>query len=177
MREYLSFKPKKDSDCVCTDTILTMACPVHKHTVVSTVREDSKAWEEQFEKEFPNQNTHDYEYVPGHYANPGEIISFIKKVEAAAEQRGYTRGVDGTIEKMISSSEKDRWIEGSKQAGRKEAIKTVSGMIKKRKPTHGPCCTCQDCGFYFEGGSECECSRNQVLEEVIKSLSTSNPKE
>lgn len=29
-----------------------------------------------------------------------------------------------------------------------------------RKPTHGSCCTCQDCGHYSD---ECICTHNEVI--------------
>lgn len=31
------------------------------------------------------------------------------------------------------------------------------------KPTHGPCCTCQKCGYYHE---DCVCEDNHLLEEL-----------
>lgn len=42
-------------------------------------------------------------------------------------------------------------------------------VVPKRKPTHGNCCTCQDCGYYHD---ECVCESNEwhkrfkSLEEV-----------
>ena len=27
----------------------------------------------------------------------------------------------------------------------------------QRKPTHGPCCTCQDCGQFYENDCRCDC--------------------
>ena len=35
--------------------------------------------------------------------------------------------------------------------------------IKTRKPTHGRCCTCQDCGH---GHDECVCDHNELLKEI-----------
>lgn len=46
----------------------------------------------------------------------------------------------------------------------KESFKNTRVEEKKRKPTHGTCCTCQDCGY--PNDYECECARNKVLEEV-----------
>ena len=41
--------------------------------------------------------------------------------------------------------------------------------ICKRTPTHGPCCTCQDCGYDFDN---CQCSDNRNLEvcEYVEGL-------
>jgi hypothetical protein len=38
-----------------------------------------------------------------------------------------------------------------------EELIDLSGP-KTRKPTHGRCCTCQDCGFSHD---DCECDRNE----------------
>ena len=35
-----------------------------------------------------------------------------------------------------------------------------------RKPTHGECCTCQDCGYYHD---ECVCLDNEII-TTIKEL-------
>jgi len=35
-----------------------------------------------------------------------------------------------------------------------------------RKPTHGSCCTCQDCGYYHD---ECVCGDNEII-TAIKNL-------
>jgi len=32
--------------------------------------------------------------------------------------------------------------------------------IPPRKPGHGPCCTCQKCGFYHD---ECVCEHNEII--------------
>lgn len=50
----------------------------------------------------------------------------------------------------------------------KKIIKELEGMKKLRKPTHGVCCTCQTCGYSNE--YDCECPRNEVLDQAIKSL-------
>jgi len=36
---------------------------------------------------------------------------------------------------------------------------------KFRKPTHGTCCTCQDCGWYHD---ECICGDNEIIEAIKK---------
>jgi len=53
---------------------------------------------------------------------------------------------------------------------KKEIIEKLEKMKKIRKPTHGTCCTCQVCGFCYEPPSECECERNEILDQVIKSI-------
>lgn len=35
------------------------------------------------------------------------------------------------------------------------------------KPTHGSCCTCQDCGYYYD---ECVCSDNEIITKIQKRL-------
>lgn len=45
----------------------------------------------------------------------------------------------------------------------------VASMTRKKKPTHGTCCTCQDCG-YGHDDYECECPRNRTIEEVLELL-------
>jgi len=37
-------------------------------------------------------------------------------------------------------------------------------LIKTRKPTHGTCCTCQNCG---EGYDDCICDHNEVLGKLL----------
>ena len=37
--------------------------------------------------------------------------------------------------------------------------------IKHTKPTHGPCCTCQDCGYYHD---DCVCYHNELLDKLNK---------
>lgn len=43
----------------------------------------------------------------------------------------------------------------------------LQGMWKKeiKKPTHGSCCMCQDCGYWHD---ECVCLHNETLEELNK---------
>ena len=36
----------------------------------------------------------------------------------------------------------------------------------RRKPTHGSCCTCQDCGYHHD---ECVCEDNEII-TAIKNL-------
>ena len=33
------------------------------------------------------------------------------------------------------------------------------------KPGHGPCCTCQDCGYYHD---ECVCEDNEIITAIKK---------
>jgi len=40
-------------------------------------------------------------------------------------------------------------------------------LIPHRKPTHGPCCTCQTCGHSHDG-SDCACSHNELLKDLLK---------
>jgi len=37
--------------------------------------------------------------------------------------------------------------------------------IETRKPTHGSCCTCQNCGF---DNDECVCLSNEIVDLLIK---------
>lgn len=41
------------------------------------------------------------------------------------------------------------------------------GLEKKdhKKPGHGSCCTCQNCGYCYD---ECVCLHNEILEELKK---------
>ena len=41
----------------------------------------------------------------------------------------------------------------------------IEGLKRKRKPTHGTCCTCQECGY--DNDQYCECKRNHIIDEVI----------
>jgi len=41
--------------------------------------------------------------------------------------------------------------------------KDVLLTIKKQKPGHGPCCTCQECGYYYD---ECACEDNHKIEAI-----------
>lgn len=42
-----------------------------------------------------------------------------------------------------------------------------STIKEHRKPTHGPCCTCQDCGYYHD---ECVCGDNEIITAVQERL-------
>lgn len=60
---------------------------------------------------------------------------------------------------------KDQWI-----------IK--ADKVMKQKPIHGPCCTCQECGFSHSDGDECYCKSNELNELIDAKLSSlSNPEE
>ena len=37
-------------------------------------------------------------------------------------------------------------------------------LINTRKPTHGNCCTCQECGY---GHDECVCEHNELLTKIL----------
>ena len=45
--------------------------------------------------------------------------------------------------------------------------------VEKTKPGHGPCCTCQTCGFYH---ADCKCYDNTLIEicEYIDQLQAKN---
>ncbi len=36
--------------------------------------------------------------------------------------------------------------------------------IPHKKPTHGPCCTCQICGYHHD---DCVCLHNELLESLM----------
>jgi len=38
-------------------------------------------------------------------------------------------------------------------------------FLDTRKPTHGSCCTCQDCGHDHDS---CVCNHNEILDAIIK---------
>lgn len=61
-------------------------------------------------------------------------------------------------------------IAEAKREERELIRKEVEGMIRKSKPTHGTCCTCQTCGR--DNDYECDCPRNEVLQEVLSKLTT-----
>lgn len=42
------------------------------------------------------------------------------------------------------------------------AIRSMS-PVAKVKPTHGSCCTCQDCGYEYDS---CVCETNALLEKL-----------
>ena len=47
--------------------------------------------------------------------------------------------------------------------------------IDKCKPTHGPCCTCQKCGYSFD---DCKCWENDKIEicEYVEATQAENAK-
>ena len=47
-----------------------------------------------------------------------------------------------------------------------EIIETTE-VKEHRKPTHGECCTCQDCGYYHD---ECVCRDNEIITTVRERL-------
>ena len=52
-----------------------------------------------------------------------------------------------------------------------EIIRSIS--IKPHiKPTHGNCCTCQDCGYYHD---ECVCEDNEIIMAIKKLEIKKNP--
>ncbi|GAF96920.1 unnamed protein product [marine sediment metagenome] len=44
-------------------------------------------------------------------------------------------------------------------------MKDALVYLPHRKPTHGPCCTCQDCGHYYD---DCVCLHNEIIMELSK---------
>ena len=51
-----------------------------------------------------------------------------------------------------------------------DAIETVFEFnlrqkLDTTKPTHGPCCTCQDCGHAYDG---CVCYHNEMVDKLNK---------
>ena len=40
-----------------------------------------------------------------------------------------------------------------------------SELVKTVKPTHGSCCTCQDCGHDYD---ECICEHNNLLAKILE---------
>ena len=39
------------------------------------------------------------------------------------------------------------------------------GVIEPITPSHGPCCTCQSCGFDFDS---CVCDHNSLLKDLLE---------
>jgi hypothetical protein len=39
-------------------------------------------------------------------------------------------------------------------------LKESDDIIQHRTPRHGPCCTCQTCGYYHD---ECVCTHNEII--------------
>lgn len=44
-----------------------------------------------------------------------------------------------------------------------QAVKEAAKWRRIRKPTHGPCCTCQGCGLHHD---ECRCDLDEVCDEL-----------
>ena len=53
------------------------------------------------------------------------------------------------------------------EAGRLSAIETLKSQIRKKKPTHGTCCTCQECGGDID---DCDCKANRLIARLIRLL-------
>ena len=49
------------------------------------------------------------------------------------------------------------------------------GMKAPRKPTHGPCCTCQACGHFYDDFGGCVCEHNAI--EAALALAESGEEE
>lgn len=64
-------------------------------------------------------------------------------------------------------------ISKARQEGREEALKELKKRIKSltRKPTHGTCCTCQDCG---QSHDDCNCTEIEIINNLISILSPNN---
>lgn len=50
---------------------------------------------------------------------------------------------------------------------RTNIIEEIRDQLRKRKPTHGGCCTCQTCGYTDADGHDCECPRNKIIEDIL----------
>lgn len=46
---------------------------------------------------------------------------------------------------------------------------SLQGRINKRKPDHGPCCTCQTCGFSTDD-DDCRCEKNAIVEGCLSDI-------
>ena len=42
-----------------------------------------------------------------------------------------------------------------------EEVILDTGIILKRQPTHGNCCTCQECGHHHD---DCVCASNRIVQ-------------
>ncbi len=40
-------------------------------------------------------------------------------------------------------------------------------VLETQKPTHGNCCTCQGCGYAYDG---CICEHNELLQALLKEV-------
>lgn len=47
------------------------------------------------------------------------------------------------------------------------------GGVNRIKPTHGSCCTCQDCGFYHD---DCHCQSNELWDALGKMRAGHGPR-
>ena len=53
-----------------------------------------------------------------------------------------------------------------------EGVLQCEAPILVRRPKHGPCCTCQDCGHAHD---ECVCQHNRILESLEKIAAEASP--
>jgi hypothetical protein len=106
----------------------------------------------------PNNKSWDNdEYV--YYQFPGNITDAAGFQEDLAK---YVMGKRIDISSVIEQERKDE-----RQRVLESVINAVDGMVQKQKPTHGQCCMCTKCGHYND---ECNCERNELLDDVIDKL-------
>lgn len=71
------------------------------------------------------------------------------------------------LKELIESVETAAYSRG-KEDMLKEVTATLKSKIEKRKPTHGECCTCQECGFAND--YECKCENNRIIKDLLSTL-------
>lgn len=54
--------------------------------------------------------------------------------------------------------------EKSFQEGADKLLEKAKEKYKRRKPTHGTCCTCQNCGYAFD--NDCICEELRVIDNL-----------
>lgn len=60
------------------------------------------------------------------------------------------------------------WIEARDEIRQELGINWINFLKKKdRKPTHGNCCTCQDCGNYHD---DCTCLEKEAKISILKHI-------
>lgn len=91
---------------------------------------------------------------------PTDCALRLMQLVAEAERRGQVKA----------------WIE-ARQMLADELITKGTEIQPRQKPGHGPCCTCQTCGFSYSDGDECWCRSNEInglIEAKLASLDNSS---